>query len=168
MMKTRYSILYSSKTGNTKMLADAISEVLPKELCDVFGKCGEKEPASELLFVGFWTDKGNADEASQKLLRALRKKKIFLFGTAGFGGSDSYFRTILECVTKSVDKSNTVVGSFMCQGKMPSSVRERYVKMKGMGNPLTDLDAMIENYDRALSHPDAQDLDKLKKAVLAC
>ena len=49
MMKARYSILYSSKTGNTKMLADAISEVLPKELCDVFGKCGGKEPASELL-----------------------------------------------------------------------------------------------------------------------
>ena len=51
---------------------------------------------------------------------------------------------------------------------MPSSVRERYVKMQGIGNPMKDFDAMLENYDRALSHPDVQDLDKLKKAVLAC
>ena len=33
----RYSILYSSKTGNTKKLAEKIREVLPEKNCDYFG-----------------------------------------------------------------------------------------------------------------------------------
>ena len=41
MEKERYSILYSSPTGNTKMLAEAIQEALPKEDCDYFGPCKE-------------------------------------------------------------------------------------------------------------------------------
>lgn len=31
MINEKYSILFSSMTGNTKMLADAIADVLPKE-----------------------------------------------------------------------------------------------------------------------------------------
>ena len=38
----RYSILYSSKTGNTKKLAEKIREVLPEENCDYFGTEGAK------------------------------------------------------------------------------------------------------------------------------
>lgn len=34
MATQRYSILYSSKTGNTKKLAEKIREVLPEENCD--------------------------------------------------------------------------------------------------------------------------------------
>lgn len=32
--------------------------------------------------------------------------------------------------------------------------------------PPANLDAMIENFDRARSHPDADDLDRLRAAVL--
>ena len=93
MGKERYSILFSSMTGNTKELADAIREILP-------------------------------------------------------------------------DASNTVIGEYMCQGKMPQSVRERYVKMKEDPNHKPNLDMLIENFDRALSHPDKADLEKLQKSVL--
>ena len=48
---------------------------------------------------------------------------------------------------------------------MPQTVRERYVKMKEQPEPTKNLDALIENFDRALSHPDAEDLDKLKNRV---
>ena len=40
MGEQRYSILYSSKTGNTKKLAEKIREVLPEENCDYFGTEG--------------------------------------------------------------------------------------------------------------------------------
>ena len=48
---------------------------------------------------------------------------------------------------------------------MPMSVRERYVNMRTAPNPMPNLDAMIENFDRAMSHPDEADLDGLKRAV---
>ena len=37
MNDERYSIIYSSRTGNTKLLAEAIRESLPADLCDHFG-----------------------------------------------------------------------------------------------------------------------------------
>ena len=166
MSEERYAILFSSVTGNTKELADVIRETLPEEKCDFFGGVENQEPTADMLYIGFWTDKGNADNATLELLSKLRNKKIFLFGTAGFGGSAAYFQKILNRAACSIDASNSVVGSYMCQGKMPSSVRERYMKMKDPPEHPTNVDALIENFDRALSHPDEMDLERLKNAVL--
>ena len=59
-------------------LADAIREALPEDACDAFGTNDTAGPLSELLYVGFWTDRGNADSDALALLARLRKKKIFL------------------------------------------------------------------------------------------
>lgn len=162
----RYSVVFSSSTGNTKLLADAIDEALPKENRDYFGEITPEVPESEMLYVGFWTDRGNADKTALEFLQRLKNKKVFLFGTAGFGGSEDYFKKILANAESALDGSNTVVGEFMCQGKMPQAVRERYMSMKAQPNPPANLDMLIENFDRALSHPDAEDLERLKKTVL--
>ena len=179
-----YSIVFSSRTGNTAELAEAVREALPEGTCEYFGSvngdgggdgrgyagagCGRTSsaiPASETLFVGFWTNQGVADQAAQKLLGQLRNRKIFLFGTAGFGGSEAYFQAILDKTKAFIDDSNTVIGTYMCQGKMPLSVRERYMKMKEQPDHMPNIDAMIENFDKALSHPDADDLVKLANLV---
>lgn len=49
--------------------------------------------------------------------------------------------------------------------KMPQSVRERYEKMKEQPNHMPNIDAMIENFDKALAHPDDNDLNALKQLV---
>ena len=164
MDKEKYSIIFSSLTGNTKKLADTIRAVLPAEDCDYFGAPKAEELHSEILYIGFWTDKGNADSATLELLSKLRDKKVFLFGTAGFGGSEAYFQKILEHVKQSVGPSNSVFGEYMCQGKMPQSVRDRYMKMKTQPEHPANIDALIENFDRALSHPDEDDLERLRKS----
>lgn len=92
MEQERYSVLFSSQTGNTKILAQAIAQALPAAGCDYFGDYQGRVPSSPVLFVGFWTDKGTADAATLELLKAVKNKKIFLFGTAGFGGSAAYFQ----------------------------------------------------------------------------
>ena len=125
MKRESYSIVFSSLTGNTKKLADVIHETLPKNECDYFGTIEAQVPQSKLLYVGFWTDKGNADHKTLELLSKLKNKKIFLFGTAGFGGSDVYFQKILGQIRQSIDSSNVIVGEYMCQGKMPQSVNGR-------------------------------------------
>lgn len=149
------TVVYNSLTGNTKMLADRISEILPND-----------DDNDDIVFVGFWTDKGNADSKTIEYLKLLRNKKIFLFGTCGFGGSEAYFDRILTNVKSNIDSSNEIIGEYMCQGKMPSSVRERYLKMKESDNCPPNIDALIDNFDRALSHPDEKDLEKLSQKVL--
>ena len=163
MGKERYSIVYSSSTGNTKKLADTIYAVLAKENCDYFGVPKEGGLYSEMLYIGFWTDKGNADKSTLTLLSTLKNKKIFLFGTAGFGGSEAYFQKILEHVKQSVGPSNSVFGEYMCQGKMPMTVRQQYEKMLQQPNHAPNLEMLIDNFDKALAHPDAADLDQLRK-----
>ena len=54
----------------------------------------------------------------------------------------------------------------MCQGKMPQSVRERYIKMKENPEHPANLDLLIKNFDCALPHPDTDDLEKLKKIIM--
>ena len=166
MYNENYSIIFSSMTGNTRKLADKIHEILPKESCDYFGTADAQGIKSELLYIGFWTDKGNADSDTLDFLSKLKNKKIFLFGTAGFGGSDAYFQRILGNVKSAIDSSNTIVGEYMCQGKMPQSVRERYVKMKENPEHPDNIDTLIENFDKALSHPDADDMERLKNIII--
>ena len=61
--------------------------------------------------------------------------------------------------------SNVIVGEYMCQGRMPPSVRERYLKMKDAPDHPANLDVLIQNFDCALSHPDEDDLERLRQAV---
>ena len=164
----KYAILFSSRTGNTRILADAIRAALPEEDCEFFGEAGDGAEVSEAktVYLGLWTDKGNADEAALNALKNLRNKNVFLFGTAGFGVEDAYFQRVLNNVKASMDESNTLVGKFMCQGKMQQAVRDRYVKMKEQPDAAPNLDQLIDNFDRALFHPDAADLENLRQAIL--
>ena len=167
MEQERYSVLFSSQTGHTKILAHAIAQARPAAGCDFFADHQGRVPSSPGFCGGFWTDKGTADAATLELLKTVKNKKIFLFGTAGFGGSTAYFQKILLRVQENLDAGNQVIGTFMCQGKMPLSVRQRYEKMKEQPNPAPNLDMLIANFDRALTHPDEQDLQRLQEAVCA-
>ena len=112
----KYAIVFSSQTGNTKQLAEVVSSVLPQaDLC-FFGSPSQEALQAERLFIGFWTDKGRCNQEITDFLKTLNGKEVFLFGTAGFGGSQEYFDKILSSVQKHLGASNTVIGTYMCQG----------------------------------------------------
>ena len=123
MKRERYSIIYSSKTGNTKKLAEAIYNTLPQNKCDYYGTVDKIDDVlSNVIYIGFWTEKGNADHLT--------------------------------------------IDFFMCQGKMPLSVRERYEKMREQNNISLNIDKLIANFDKALSHPNTDDLKTLEQIVI--
>lgn len=156
-----YAIVYSSRTGNTAMLAQAIREALPQENCIYFGEPDPRALEADLLYVGFWTDKGSCDEQTAQFLQSLTGGQVFLFGTAGFGGAPTYFEQILDRVQKNLRPDVQITGTYMCQGKMPQAVRSRYEAMPESPRRT----AMLENFDLAASHPDQQDLEGIRTAV---
>ena len=158
----RYAVVFASMTGNTRLLAERMKEMLPREQLIYWGEPAEAAREADVLFVGSWTDKGTCCPAIGDFLRSLEGKKVFLFGTAGFGGVPAYFEQILDRVKSKLGSGVTVVGSYMCQGRMPMSVRERYMQMEESPRRT----AMLENFDAALNHPDAEDLTRLKAALL--
>ena len=156
-----YAIVYSSRTGNTALLARAIQEALPQGECIYCGAPSGEALAADTLYVGFWTDMGTCDEAIAGFLKQLTDQKVFLFGTAGFGGSEAYFAQIMERVRNNLAPGVQVLGTYMCQGKMPQTVRTRYEQMPE--SPRRSM--MLANFDQAVNHPDAADLARLKEAV---
>ena len=156
-----YAIVYSSRTGNTALLAQAIREALPQEACCYFGGPDAQALSAETIYVGFWTDKGTCDEQIARFLQSLTNQRVFLFGTAGFGGAAAYFEQILGRVKENLGTEVQMIGTYMCQGKMPQSVRDRYQAMEDSPRRT----AMLQNFDRAISHPDEQDLAGIKAAV---
>ena len=161
----KYAVVYASATGNTAMLAEEIRSYMKNAECVYFGEAKENIPAADIIFAGFWTDKGNCSDEIGNYLAGLQGQKIFLFGTAGFGGSKEYFSRILEQVKGHIPDGNTVIGTFMCQGKMPASVKARYEKMLESDPENERIKAMLINFDQALSHPDHHDLEELRAAV---
>ena len=125
----RIAIIYSSKTGNTKMIAEWIKENLQKEDIVYFGNPTEELPNADIYIIGSWTDKGNATNDIVEALKKIKNKKIAYFGTAGFGGSEEYYKKLFERVKVNIDSSNEILGYFYCQGKMPMQVKERYEQM---------------------------------------
>lgn len=161
----KYAIVYSSKTGNTKLLADALLRALPQKDCVYYGEPNAAALLADRLYIGFWTDKGSADTIAAEFMKTVFEKDVFLFGTAGFGGEASYFERIVKNAVKNLDTGNRVIGTYMCQGKMPVSVRERYEKMLAAPVPVPNVKGMIENFDKALTHPDEADVDALIQKI---
>ncbi len=166
----KYAIVYDSRTGNTRQLAETIAESLPMEGRLAYGCVEDVDQtaidAAERVYVGFWTNKGYCSDEIATLLAGLAGREVFLFGTAGFGSDETYFAGVAARVLANLPGSAEVVGTFMCQGRMPLSVRTRYERM-AIENPAqaARMQQMIENFDQAATHPDASDLVRLRAAL---
>ena len=153
----KIAVVYKSLTGNTKLVAEAIGEALKSEhdvcVCEP-AECVE----ADLYFVGTWIDKGSSTKEIAEFLAKLDNKKIALFATAGFGGSQEYYDALAERIKAQIPESNEILGQFFCQGKMPMSVRDRYVAMLQANPEDKNMEVNVKNFDEALSHPDTTDL----------
>lgn len=156
------AIIYSSITGNTKTIAEEIRKNLTYENIVYFGKVTELMPKADIYFIGSWTNKGNASDDIIQFIKKIKNKKIAYFGTAGYGGNESYYKTLFERLKSNIDSSNQILGYFYCQGKMPIQIRERYVKMITNNPEDRELKVDIKNFDEALTHPDETDLKNAK------
>ena len=158
-----YSIVFSSQTGNTELVARRIRKTLGEEGCTYFGTPADA-PAGA-------TDKGTASADVLAFLGTLDHARIFLFGTCGYGESEEYFNAILSRIREELPDSCEVAGSFMCQGKMGEAVLDRYRTMLAeaeAGSPEAKRAAMlIKNFEVARSHPNTDDLRALDVALRA-
>ena len=162
-MKTQ--VLYKSRTGNTEKVAKAVFSAIPGSDKDIARLDGQTDyDKADIYFIGFWTDCGTASVEILDYLSSLQGKKIALFGTCGMGGNPAYLKKIEESIRVFIEDDNEYLGAFICQGKMPIQVREKYTKMKNGKNNL-QIDTMIHNFDMAMLHPDQKDLNRAKLFV---
>ena len=157
----RIAIIYASLTGNTELIANKIRDYY-KDKVVYLGKSTDNILEADIYFIGSWTNKGDADENIKRFLKTIKNKKIGIFGTAGYGGDEKYFKTLFNRVSQVIDNSNKILGYFYCQGRMPLAVKERYIKLLTANPDDKNLKVSLENFNEAMNHPNADDFKNLE------
>ena len=112
-------VVYSSRSGDTKTVAEAIFDILPgkKEIYTV-----EEAPSAEgydFIAMGFRMEKGRPEPwaaAYMKTLQMLERSMVGLFGTLGAEPDAEYAR---ECIREAVElvSEERVAGTFLCKSR---------------------------------------------------
>ncbi|VEN74935.1 Flavodoxin [Candidatus Desulfarcum epimagneticum] len=148
-------VVYSSKTGNTKKLADALFEALEGEK-EIFPIADAPDPDGyDLIAVGFWLMAGKPDPQSTQYLEKIREKNLFLFATHGAANKSDHARNALKTAGE-LAAGSRIVGSYNCQGEVNPRVLE---KVKAKPSPPVWLD----DVPGAVGHPDASDITEIKR-----
>lgn len=160
LMKTL--VVYSSRTGNTKMIAEAVAEAVAP--CDLF-PVQEAPDASayDFVAVGYWVDKGMPDASCARYMATVKGRKVALFGTLGVDPAHDHAK---GCARKGEEMmregGNTVYGTVLSQGKIDPSVIEAMRKMAQSVHPMTP--ERVARIEAAKSHPDEEDCRRAKEA----
>lgn len=149
-------VVYSSKTGNTQMIAQAIHQEIPgAELFSV-----EDAPSPEgfdLLVFGFWVDKGTADDAARDYLQGVGTTPTALFATLGAYPDSDHARESMERATALLSGA-PLAGSFICQGAVDVRLQE-WMRSLPPGHPHGPTEERLRRWRDASTHPDERDCE---------
>lgn len=166
-------VVYSSLTGNTKKVAQAMAEVLPE--CTLVAV--EDAPASveeyDFVAAGYWVDRGMPDARTRTWLESVKNANLVLFGTLGAWPDSEHAKECMahgESVVMEPVRGNRVLGSWLCQGRIDPKVLEVMARMAGNVHPMTE--ERRARIKEAEKHPDEEDCrraqDFVRQALLRC
>ena len=150
-------VIYSSLTGNTKMVAEAIAKTLPEGTVLLDAKNDFNAADYDVIFAGFWVDKSTADKLAGEALKKISNKKVALFATLGAYPNTEYAEKCLNNAATLLGENCEVVGTFNCQGKINPQLIERF-KTFPADHPHAMTPERIARHKAASTHPDADDL----------
>ncbi len=159
-------VTYSSKTGNTKAVAEAIAEEVAE--ADLIPMRDNPSCADyDCIICGYWVDKGIPNAEAKTFIESLENKKVVLFGTLGAYPDGEHAQ---KCKDKAVElldgKGNTLLGSWICMGKVDPKLLEMMAAKYGDAHPQTDeRKARIEEGNK---HPNEEDFVNAKAFVREC
>ena len=159
-------IIYSSLTGNTAKVANAIAEEIGCESVS-FNEFKGNLDEFDFIGVGFFVDKGGADAKFTKFYKEnIKNKKIGVFMTLGAEPDSDHAK---ECLKKVEDElianGCEVLCDFACQGAIDPKLIEMMRKMAEKGNSPHPITPEREaKWAKAALHPDEADLANAKKA----
>lgn len=152
------AIIYSSITGNTKKVAETILKVAPAGT-DIYPVENAPSPDNyDILILGYWVDKGMADERILKYIEEVENKKLGIFGTSGSPGGTIYSERIKEKVKNAFAEKNDVFVNFLCQGQIDPALTEKLYKRLEENPENEDLKIQIESHRESSNHPNEVDL----------
>lgn len=155
-------IAYSSKTGNTESVAEAINEVIENGVLMNIEDNPNPEDYDGII-VGYWADKGEADELADNFMDRIKNKPCGVFATLGaYPDSDHGKKIINYGIEKLENNGNKVLKTFVCQGRMAKTLKEKFEQYpKGHRHHPNSLS--IKRHIDAMTHPHERDFNNAKE-----
>jgi len=165
----KIGVIYSSKTGNTQKVADAILSGLPQN--SAVYHVNEKPNAADFdfIFMGYWIDKGTADEEAVDYMKTITGKKVAQFVTLGAYPDSEHAKQSLVNGAACFGQNCEVVDSYICQGAIDPKLIE-WMKQLDSDHPHAPNEARINRWKDASTRPNTEDLENavtFAKRVLA-
>lgn len=161
-------ITYSSRTGNTKKVAEAIRDALPGEAELIRAEQLLPEISGyDVVFAGFWADRGTANQESAAVLKRLHGQKVAVFGTCGAYADSEHARECLDNAAALVPSDSKVFSTWICQGKVDPKIVEMMAAMFPAGHPHSMTPERIARLEEAKKHPSEEDLRKAGEWAIA-
>lgn len=158
-------ILYSSLTGNTKKIAEAIGEAIPFEK-EIYSADKNYDLGQyDLIIIGYWVNRGMCDNKIKEIIEKLENKVIVLFGTLGAKDSGHYYESIKKRIEEIIPCHNKLLGHFLCQGKIDERLTEGYKEMLKQNPEDEHIKEQLKNHDEASSHPNLKDIEMAKDFI---
>lgn len=156
---TQILIAYSSRTGNTKKVAEALYGAAEDKCVLMETEKVENLDCYDLIFVGYWVDKGGPDKISREFLQKLEGKRIVLFQTLGADPMSDHALGCFANAGKWLKESNSVLGGLSIRGAIDPKLIETMEK-RPVGHPHAPTVESRKRWAEASTHPDQADLEK--------
>lgn len=162
----KISIIYSSVTGNTEKLARGIRAIFSHNthICSI--EQAPSSPLADLYLLGFWVRKGAPDSRMANFMRTLQGQQVAFFGTLGAYPDSPHALKVIEAANELL-AGNTVLGSFLCQGKIHTSLTKA-LRTDGAlrtSHPMTP--ERMARHKEAAKHPDEEDIRRAQEYFTA-
>ncbi len=161
-------IAYSTNTGNTEKIAKAISEICPfdYDLRKIMDNSDVNMSEYELFIVGYWVQNSKANNDTVDFIKQIKNKNVVLFGTTGTDPNHPYIKSVITKTENEFDKSNNILGHFICQGEIAKSVIDNFEFLVNSQPENKMLSALLnifkEQYPISIGHPNEIDLNNAK------
>lgn len=149
------AVIYSSLTGNTRTVAEAIHQIMP-EGTGLFSVKDAPDPATfDFLALGFWVDRGEPDAAAKAYMQRLQGQKVGLFGTLGAWPDSDHAK---ESMARAVGMvQGEVLGTFLCMGKVDPKILAAIARMPAAQEAHAMTEERRARIEEAKKHPDDAD-----------
>ena len=145
-------VAYSSKTGNTKKLAEALYGAVQFEK-DLISISDNPDPTGyDFVAVGFWVQDGLPDLATLNFLPKIDAKEVVLFTTHSAANNSEHAKNALKKAKQMVPPTR-ICYVFSCLGEASEEILEKAGKENPPPSWLADAPA-------AKGHPDEHDINQ--------
>ncbi len=148
----KVQIIYSSLTGCTKRVANAIFDGIDVEQKTIHDlKDGEPLLDGDIILLGYWGISGGPNDEMKEFLKTVKGKAVGIFCTLGYYADTDYAHQVLEAGVNSAKEHNEIIGSFVCNG----AVSQTLIDGQGKGGVHTPTEQKEIRWEIIKSHPTA-------------